>query len=79
MVGQQVFEYGQRFAITAQGHDLTIAEHLEVSEETHLQRRLNSGGMLSLDGLHDHPPHGFGGSTTDRKRADYGPVEPAQK
>jgi hypothetical protein len=77
MVGQQVFEYGQRFAVTAEGHGLTLAKHLEVSEETHLQRRLNSGGMFSLDGLRDHPPHGFGGGATSRKRADYGPVEPA--
>jgi len=77
MVGQQVFEYGQRFAVTAQGHGLTVAEHLEVSEETHLQRRLNNGGMFSLDSLLDHPPHGFGGGITGRKRADYRPIEPA--
>src|ERR687893_2515281 len=77
MVGQQVFEYGQRFAVTAEWHGLTLAEHLEVPEETHLQRRLNNGGMFSLNGLLDHPPHGLWRGTTGRKRAYYGPVEPA--
>jgi hypothetical protein len=33
--------------------------------------------MFSLDGLIDHPPHGFEGGATGRKRADYGPVEPS--
>src|SRR5215218_5299313 len=35
-VGQQVFEYGQRFAVTAQGHGLAVAAHPEVAEETGL-------------------------------------------
>jgi hypothetical protein len=66
MAGQQVFENGQRFAVTAEGHGLTLAKHLEVSEETHPQKRPNSGGLFSLDGLIDHPPHGFGAGATGR-------------
>jgi hypothetical protein len=73
-VSKQVLEDCRCFTIAPQADGFTIAKYPEVAKESNLQRRLNNGGMFSPDDLLDNPPHGFGGDTTGRKRAHYGPV-----
>jgi hypothetical protein len=36
-VGQKVFQDGQRFAVAAQLHGVSVAQHLERTEEEHPQ------------------------------------------
>jgi hypothetical protein len=83
-VGQEVLEDGESLAVAPQVDGLTIAEELEVAEETRLHRCPPIGGRnlasferFSVVGLLDGPPNGFGRSAASAEGPNHGAVDPA--